>query len=238
MELSDQKYSELKKDRQISEAIAMIKSSMVDDKAGRIKKEQEHYIGYAEYLSKTITTFENLINDSEAMDLLKIDKYLQYYLYELRKSKYAEPEAVSALEKLKNDPHLTSLLDFKVSDYIQYQINQLKKSKKSFLKSHPRRIGSNINRDIWLGDIILKLKLKGIKKESVIIDFIFRLYKEFNILDLEYKIDKVVKDDKDYNLEIEIVKVYDLHKDEIKSNIRKIVKNIFPDWKEYYNTIF
>lgn len=229
MALSDQKYSELRKDRQISDAIAMIKSAMVDDKEGRVKKEQDHYIGYAEYLSKSINTLECLINDSKAMDLLKIDKYLQYYLYELSKSKYAEPEAVSALEKLKNDLHLTSLLDFKINHYIQYQINALKKSKESLLKSRPRRIGPNIDRNIWLGEIILILKSKGIKKRPMIVDFIYRLCKEYDILDLEYKIDKVVKDDEDYDFETEIIEVYDLHKSELKSNIRKIVKSVISD---------
>lgn len=173
MTLSDQKYSELRENKQISQAIAMIKNIMIDDKKGRITKEREHYIGYAEYLSKSINTLECLRNDSTVMALLKIDKYLQFYLDELRKSKHAESEAVSALEKLKNDPHLTSLLDLEINHYIQYQINKLKKSKESFLKSRPRRIGHNTARDEWVEEIILILKLKFNKKNRILLILFF-----------------------------------------------------------------
>ena len=97
-------------------------------------------------------------------------------------------------------------------------------------------------------EIILILKSKCVKKISDIIDFIFRLYKEFDILDYEYKIDDVVKNYKEYNsekkiideydFEKEIKDVYDNYKSEIKSNIRKIVKTVLSDWKEYFKLIY
>lgn len=229
MELSDQKYSELKKDRQISEAIAMIKSIMVDNKAGRVKKEQEYYTVYADYLSKSINTLENLINDSTAMDLLKIDEYLQFYLNELRKSKYPKPEVVNVLEKLKNDSFLTSVLDFNIGHYLRYQINQLKESKKSLLKSRPRRIGKFTSMNIWLEEIILRLKLLEIKNQSLIVDFIFRLYKELNIKDLEYDDDDKDLEDDDDDLEYKHEYLYGIKKYKLKKNIRKIVKSVFTD---------
>ena len=167
MKLSNEKYQNLKKDKVISDAIIMINDIMYT-----VRNSLEIY-----------KKFGNDLSREEFHEKLRARTSKKERVEKLKKKKYDDLEA--------SDAHLEltkSLIKHPIyCDFIGVDIENLKEYwlptfqfRQQMLSENKRRIGPNIERDVWFEQIVLRLINIGVNIVERRIDFLYKLFMEYD----------------------------------------------------------
>ena len=167
MKLSDEEYHNLKKDQVISGAIRMINDIMY-----KYRNSLEIYKKFRKELSR-----------EEFYKKMKVHTTKKDRVNKLQKKKYDDLEASDAYLELTK-----SLIKHPIyCDFIGVDIENLKEYwlptfqfRQQMLSENKRRIGPNIERDVWFEQIVLRLINIGVNIVERRIDFLYKLFMEYD----------------------------------------------------------
>ena len=167
MKLSDEEYHNLKKDQVISGAIRMINDIMY-----KYRNSLEIYKKFRKELSR-----------EEFYKKMKVHTTKKDRVNKLQKKKYDDLEASDAYLELTK-----SLIKHPIyCDFIGVDIENLKEYwlptfqfRQQMLSENKRRTGPNIERDAWFEQIVLRLINIGVNIVERRIDFVYKLFMEYD----------------------------------------------------------
>ena len=88
-------------------------------------------------------------------------------------------QAIIALDNVVNNDLLPYLLK-QIFPILDTQLKRLKKGKEYYIKNTRKKVGKQMERNLWIELIAVRLFDLGIQKQSERVDFIYRLFKEYD----------------------------------------------------------